>query len=403
MALSDRILILASRSWGEMGNIVAAKRLAAILQCEVSNYSFDVLPMEDFYPPMATIGASIARIKSISTDPCGIRNAYRALMREADRLFPPNIEVDRYGELPYQAELKSLGVVLTSPSVILAVGTKGLISRLCVAATRLAGRPDLLQFRIHVATTPTWHIVPGERGVQSLRAVGVPDDAIRAVGHLGSTLALDNAEQDGDQRPFIGMLINHGGEEYWPLVELLADRGLRVRVTIICVQSPNLMAKIQHSAPPHWRLLDRLAPQDYQHELRKVANAAMSLMICKAGPNTVMECLGVGVPVLALQSGLPQEDWVADLIVSAGVGQASDKPAHLVVTLREWLDSPSALQHMRRRALAYTQDVTRSAAVPARIGATMREILSRLESDRTRTGHMARIESRILGEGERHG
>jgi glycosyltransferase involved in cell wall biosynthesis len=381
-----RCLIVAARSWGEMGNILAARRLAAHLGAHIPDCSFDVHAIEDFYSPMEEIGARISRIKSRG-GPAQVRAAYFELMDELTSVFPSGFELGDPRRLPAHEELRVLAEEIRS--VALVIGTKGLISRLCISACSLLERhgipvvnyvtnEGLLQFNVHLAKTPSLQIVPGQRGVDLLVAAGVPRESIRAVGYLLDAKAPGAFSHDAvGAPPSIGILINHGGEEYWPLIEAAAARGSSLRVSVICVSSDAIRDRILKVAPGHWRVMDRLAPREYMRELAMVAQSLHPLMICKAGPNTVLECLAAGVPVLALQSGLPQEDWVAQMLLTARGGLAGEEPERLAKTLNDWLDTPSKLAAMKTDGMAYIEALRRDTASAKGIVAAVEQFLSR--------------------------
>ena len=60
--------------------------------------------------------------------------------------------------------------------------------------------------------------------------------------------------------------------------------------------------------------------QDYLSRLDTLARFERRLFICKSAPSTVFEALARKIPVLALNSGLPMEQWVGELVTENAIG-----------------------------------------------------------------------------------
>src|SRR5438034_8527833 len=89
------IEILALRTWGNLGNLLAARKLGRRLKTLLSNVRINVLQAEDFCPPLSHLGALIREMTETVTNPTTLRSRYLLLMAEAAKHFPPGLETSR--------------------------------------------------------------------------------------------------------------------------------------------------------------------------------------------------------------------------------------------------------------------------------------------------------------------
>jgi hypothetical protein len=378
-------LILASRSWGELGNLNAAKRLAEALHRSTIRCEPVVHAIEEFYTPFEQYGSEIEDIKQGSHTADQVRTRYSTLMKQIAERFPRDFETQAVAaEAPQQ--LRELGGFLMSSGASVIIATKGFISRLAICAMRMVSssilpvinyvtNEGLLGFDIHIARSAFRHTVPSDYGAQLLMRAGVREAVIRVVGPLVAVSGNFANIEDREERQHVGVLINRGGHEYWPLLRALAGRGSAICVTVVCVGADFLATRLRLFCPPHWTLLSKLPAGQYLDLLEKMACSRSPLLICKAGPNTVLESVAAHIPVVALRSGLPQEDWVSDRVKNDCLGISAESPYELADQLSTLLDSPDALNSLRTRVREFAAARLRRDKAEANIAAVLAEVL----------------------------
>lgn len=83
------------------------------------------------------------------------------------------------------------------------------------------------------------------------------------------------------------------------------------------------------------RIDGALPVDEYLSRLDDLAQLERRAFVCKSAPSTVFEALARGIPVLAMDSGLPMETWVGELVADAGLGGFyRDMPALVAATER---------------------------------------------------------------------
>jgi len=339
-ARRSRVLIFSSRSWGELGNRLSAKRLQSALEKsglfdEIEHESF-----EDFCPYFAEIGQRIRGLSQSADSPQTRRAQYDALIAEVHRSVESGkLSSDELGFGKVRDRISA-----GAPNVV--IGTKGLISRLVCDAlgpARARGprvvnyvtNDGLLTLPVHVSAAPDLQIVQTEAGERRLMAA-LPELDPDRVSVMGPMIS---APSFGRQVPLnLGLFINRGGDEYWPLIESLADAGRGLELQIICSGNDRLLDLIVRFARSRglaWRIDGELPVDEYLSRLDDLAQLERRAFVCKSAPSTVFEALARGIPVLAMDSGLPMETWVGELVADAGLGGFyRDMPALVAATER---------------------------------------------------------------------
>jgi UDP-N-acetylglucosamine:LPS N-acetylglucosamine transferase len=105
------------------------------------------------------------------------------------------------------------------------------------------------------------------------------------------------------------------------------------------------------------------------------------VLICKAGPNTVLEAAGLQVPVAILPSGLPQEDWVVDLVEREALGVAFDAPHLLASWLERWAKGDLTLTSTHEKIAVFAARFLVGRSV---VGDIRSAILEAIAADRPR-------------------
>jgi 1,2-diacylglycerol 3-beta-galactosyltransferase len=81
----------------------------------------------------------------------------------------------------------------------------------------------------------------------------------------------------------------------------------------------------------------------FEHRMPMMMGAA-TLLVTKAGPGTITEALNAGLPMV-LYSRIPgQEDGNVDYVLAKGVGTWAPGPAATAASVRDWLQTPEALE-----------------------------------------------------------
>jgi UDP-N-acetylglucosamine:LPS N-acetylglucosamine transferase len=399
-----KIEIVAMRSWGEFGNYLAATTLARSIETRMRAVELTLHAAEDFVPRLRMIGDDIATVTVGSPDSATRARRYAALMERLDAFFYRGFEIDR-ATAPRADELESLARHFRASRPDLVIGTKGLISRLCVAALRLARssapvlnfvtNQGLLGFPVHHAPHAVITLVPFERARESLLShENFRSADIRTVGpliarHDLKDFLVDADATDGGQavwiseagetRPKVIVFSNRGGTEYLEILCHLAGWSQAIDLVFVSYNNEEstraASAAASGTMTAHWRFHDRLTQAEYFGYINAAAKAQHSLLISKAGPNTTMEAAYFGIPVLLLASGLPMEDWVSDLIHENGLGRCCESATELVHTLDRWLSDRRMITAHKRHTTLFANRTLDQDAVADRIAEAVQDAL----------------------------
>ena len=370
------IEILALRTWGNLGNLLAARKLGRRLETLLPDLRLDVLQAEDFCPVLSQFGAAIREITETVTEPATLRSRYLLLMADAAKRFPPGLETG-VSSVSCSHDVARLTQHFAESRPDIVISTKGLLSRLCVSTLRLAGLDSpvvnyvtnhgLVSLPIHRSHAFALNLVPFQETKTALvTEYGYRDDNVRVVGPLLSGEDLRRLVGDATDEPApsachddaaVILFANHGGFEYARLLEDCVDVLLNTNVVLIVHRQQRLLERmlmLRHKfGAQNWRVYDSLEQLGYFQELTRAARSDHSFVISKTGPNTVLEAAILGLPVLVHVSGLPMEDWVPQFIVQHGLGHASENAEQLGQQLRSWLTSPDAVARCKRHVLEF--------------------------------------------------
>lgn len=354
------VLILCAATWGELGNLNAANRLAEVIRQRAgAGTHVAIQPAEEWCEAIASSGRRIRALASGSQSPDQRGARYLALVDALQARFPPGFETDE-DFADAECDLDAMGARIAAANPDLVIGTKGLLSRIAQGAVRrrrLACPVVNYVTNDGLLTLPLHHTGPDQLNLVQTgfgrRMLG-RSEGVEIVGPLVGRGEAQARIGDPDPRPLVALLCNRNGE-YRPIVELLARRGEAVRVRAIIMGAPDLLAHARRIAPAHWDLWDARAAREYLALLDQVAMARSPLLLCKSGPNTVLEAAAAGVPVLAIASGLPTERWIGDLVAERSLGWTVGSVAAAAERLDALLDAPGPIAAQRANVRAFAE------------------------------------------------
>ena len=368
-----RIQVFGLRTWGNLGNLLAARKLARRLELLLADASVRVLEGESFFPALAEFGAQMRDLKEAVRDPAELRSRYLSLMADALRRFPPDSETTTSASLS-DREMAPLAEHFAESQPDIVIGAKGLLSRLCVKALRQASletpvvnyvtNHGLISIPVHRSRWFTLNLVPFEQTKSALvTTYGYCDANVEVVGPIVSgeglrtVVAHDAVNHHSGfrtvERGAVILFANHAGFDYARLFEECGDVLAPIDVILIAHQRPALLERVRtlksNLGAHKWRVYDSLDQLEYLDEIAAAARFEHSFLISKSGPNTVLEAAVFGLPVLVHMSGLPMEDWVAEFVATHGLGQACESVIELGQQLRSWVTSPEAVAKCKHR------------------------------------------------------
>lgn len=410
----ERIQIISPRTWGELGNFLAASRFAGVVRQQLPEAEVTLVEVEPLLPWVGEIGAQIRAITLGNHDSATRTRRYLELMARLSTQWPQGFEAEE----PRSGVRGALSGLVrhlreTRPDIV--VGTQGFITRLCLAASRATGarrprvadhvtNPGLLRLAVHRSPHPDLTFVGFDWArTMLITCEGHPPDRIQMVGplvtrhHLASgpnggnggnsrqtTVSGGCATQpwggtDSPQRPKVIMFCHRGGEAYLRVIDHLAHRDADIDLVFVGQGDPETTRRAEDLARRgnglRWRFHARLRQEEYATYIERAAQTPHSFLISTAGPTTTLEAAYVGIPLLVLDSGLPMESWVPGLIHERGLGRCCRTATELLDVLSTWLDRPELVAEHRRNAAAYAAAGLDQDSVAHRIGHGLRGLL----------------------------
>lgn len=359
-----KILVVSMTTWGEMGNWLSGKSLAATLQHAIPNASTRILAAESVVPAFAETGKAIkqATLESRSTAERFAR--YSAVLRGLESTLPPGFEQN-----PPEPLLRDLCTAITEDPPDVLIGTKGVICRALLGALKIAGleRPVLnyvtnhghFQFPVHRCNTAALHLVRFREGGEYLeRECGWEADSIVPVGYLIAARQLGDVRPPDDRKSPAGrqsiiVVSNRGDEEYIELLRSLVSLGDTVHVHFIGINDEPLCARaeelIEANGLRHWRTVSQLDQAEFFRLLLEARSHGTCSLVCKASPNSIFEGIYFGLPLFLIRTGLPMEEWGAELVVREQLGYVEDNVSALAAHLLESLSDPALIAELQGR------------------------------------------------------
>jgi UDP-N-acetylglucosamine:LPS N-acetylglucosamine transferase len=360
-----RILVASMTTWGEKGNWLSGAGLAATLRSRCPEGAVELVPAEELVPELAAVGKAI---KSVTLESRGTRERferYAGVLEGLEGSFPFGFE-DEPGLHEGMAEkLARLVDYLKKFQPDVVIGTKGLICRLLLAAGRLAGRPRPVvnyvtnhghfRFPVHRCPSAAIHLVRLPEGRPYLHETcGWALESIRVIGYLVAAQQLQRLDRPSEPVSEAGhgtgraviVVSNRGGEEYLDVLRRLLPYRDTIDVTFVALMDEPLGEAareiVAQAGITSWRVAVHLTQEELFGLMERARARGTCLLVCKASPNSIFEAAYFGLPMFLVRTGLPMEEWGADLVVQEGVGWVADGIIDLLPQLEACLTDPRA-------------------------------------------------------------
>lgn len=379
-----RALVLGARTWGALGNYLAAGRFADVLRTRLG-WDVERRAAEEHLSWVAAAGVRIEEVSNGAATPAELTADYLRLAARLAADVPAGAEV---GDAPLRAGVSALAADLAASPPDVLVATKGVVTRLLQAAAREAGlrvpvvnqvtNSGLLTLPMHLTPEADLVLVPFERDVRLLVDThGLDPSRVRAVGPLVAEAAAPRGPEQEHRgaRRIVLVLCNRGGRAYVDLVAHLALGHPDVDLTFVAPGRPDLVDAARRAGLAHWSYETSLAQVDYLGLVEHAARVPGSFLVSKAGPNTVLEAAQRGIPVLVTPSGLPMEAWVPGLVRRERLGAAVDDADLLAPTAAAWLADPAPTADAREGAGVFARTHLDRARTEERIAAAVATVL----------------------------
>ncbi|WP_127842850.1 hypothetical protein [Actinomyces wuliandei] len=338
--------VYAARTWGAMGNFVAAAHLSRVLARD-GRHTVTVTASEDLVPFMRSAGHEIRDINLLANSREELNRTYRGFAGRSAEALPPGFETSRTAP---PVDLGGVVQDLERQRPDIAVATKGVIARMLVWAVRETGlstkiwhyvtNPGLAEMPMHHC--PDAHVTsvpwPGNRD-RLLQLVALPRASVRVTGPLLAARSMPPAPASSPEprRPVILLFNNRGGSVFPDAVEHLLRARDDFKVVYLTVDQPSEAAALSKPFVSRgWEIHERLPQERYLQILAEASCSPGSFLVCKASPATVYEAAYQGIPLLALPSGLPQEEWVPEFVLQHDIGRTVYSADELIRCMDLW-------------------------------------------------------------------
>jgi len=214
-------------------------------------------------------------------------------------------------------------------------------------------------------------LAPTEEARREALKWGIPGEKVKVVGlPVGLAFTKRVAGRDtvraelGLEGDLFTVLISGGGEgigDLWALVEAMAKARLEMQLIVVAGRNRKLKDRLEERA---WEIPIHVT--GFTEKMPALMQAA-DCIITKAGPSTISEALGCGLPLI-ITSAIPgQEEANVDYVVRSGAGIYTPKPEKAVAALRELIASPGTVEQMGEAAwqLAHPQAAEKAARLIA--------------------------------------
>jgi hypothetical protein len=347
-----KVSIVAMKTWGEVGNFLAGEKLRQHLIAELPALEVQLLAGESLFSSLARTGQDIRRLSDSANPLVDKRRDYVALMDSLEH----NIG-QRAGSTEDAAATAHL--LEFRPDMVIAM--KGVACRLLARAIQGSGskprlvsfitNPGLLDLEVHrcvdadLVTLPLPpDVYPTPEFLQSAgRVVRLPPllGPRSFSSEYNATIAWDDPA-----RATVLVLSNHGGQQMVDVARAALNHRLKPNVALVILRDRDSFESAQpllHSGTRgRFFLSDKLEYSTYISIARQAARNAGSFLVSKTGPNTMLEAICAGLPVLLHKSWLPMESWVEGFVARLGIGEVGE-PHSMSRSVVRWLDEPAKI------------------------------------------------------------
>jgi UDP-N-acetylglucosamine:LPS N-acetylglucosamine transferase len=371
-----KILVLAMASWGEAGNWLSGRSLATTLAAALPDAAIELHAADRLLPTFRAVGDAIKSATLESRSPEERFARYASVLHELETRLPPDAEPAPEGS-PLAPELAAFARWLEWEAPDLVVGTKGVICRAAVAAQRLAGqlRPVVdyvtnhahFRFPVHRCPDAAVHLVRVPEAKTYLeQTCGWPADRVRLVGYLVAAQAVLRAVGDGGERASheaggrsVIVVSNRGGREYVELLRRLAPYGDTIDVTFIALHDDELRDAADGAAAAAgattWQSFTELGQEELFRLMAEARRDGTCALVCKASPNSIFEAAYFGLPMFLFRTGLPMEEWGAEMVLRERIGFVEDDVDRLAARLTDALDDRQRVAEVRANQLEFAR------------------------------------------------
>jgi len=213
------------------------------------------------------------------------------------------------------------------------------------------------------------YLVPTEVARERAIRRGAPADRVAVTGLPVHPRFLDPIEPPDLLRRRLGfdprkpiILLSGGGEgmgRVYDIAHTLGESGLDAQLVIITGRNQMLREELEAADWP--------MPTRVLGFTRNMSDwmAAATVLIGKAGSNTIAEALVRGLPLILFDFVPGQEEGNPQFVIQAGAGAYCPRPAQVVTTLRAWLNNPGRLEELsvNARAIARPNAAFRAARI----------------------------------------
>ena len=185
------------------------------------------------------------------------------------------------------------------------------------------------------------YIVETETGRESLILKGIPPEKVHLAGLPVASRFCAPGGDKAQLRARLGwtpgcpvVLVIGGGEGMGPVSEIaqaISSAGLECELAVVAGRNQALRASLEAAT---WKVPTHI--YGFVTEMPDLMCAA-DVLVTKAGPATIWEAFGAGVPIV-LYDYLPgQEEGNVTYVENSGAGRVALSPQAVVDVLREWL------------------------------------------------------------------
>ena len=363
-----RIVIVTMTSWGEAGNWLSAKSLEATIARAAPGCAVTVQAADELVPAFAQTGQAIKAATLNSRGPQERRNRYAAVLHALGERFPRGFEERPDGAPALEISGLADWIAATRPDLLIA--TKGVLCRALLAATRLAGiRVPVVDyvtnhahfaFEVHRCPGARMHLVRLPDAKRFLEAeCGFTPATVRVIGYLVAAQPLLSeapAAVPGARASLI-VVSNRGGAEYVTMLRRLAPYAGELNLTFVALHDEQLQrsacAVAAAAGAESWQVVTHLDQAKLFGLMRQARTSPVCALVCKASPNSIFEAAYFRLPMFLLRTGLPMEEWGADLVVRERLGVVAEDMDVLTSELLARLRDPRAMADLRARLDAF--------------------------------------------------